>query len=53
MTFTLRSVRSQGRPLEDAFTIEDECSREVMRSSDAREGPRALMEERKPDFTGR
>jgi len=46
-------IRSQGRPLEDAFPIEDECSREVMRSSDAREGPRAFMEKRKPNFTGR
>ena len=46
-------VRSQGRPLEEAFTIEEECSREVMRSSDAREGPRAFMEKRKPNFTGR
>jgi enoyl-CoA hydratase/carnithine racemase len=45
-------VRSQGRPLQDAFTIEEECSREVMRSSDAREGPRAFMEKRKPNFTG-
>ena len=46
-------IRSQGRPLEDAFPIEDECSREVMRSSDAREGPRAFMEKRKANFTGR
>jgi enoyl-CoA hydratase len=46
-------LRSQGRPLDEAFVIEDECSREVMRSSDAREGPRAFMEKRKPNFTGR
>jgi len=45
-------IRSQGRPLEDAFAIEEACSREVMRSSDAREGPRAFMEKRKPNFTG-
>jgi enoyl-CoA hydratase len=46
-------VRSQGRALEEAFKIEEECSREVMRSADAREGPRAFMEKRKPNFTGR
>lgn len=46
-------VRSGGRPLDEAFAIEDGCSRDVMRSSDAREGPRAFMEKRKPNFTGR
>ena len=46
-------IRSQGRPLEEAFPIEDECTREVMRSSDAREGPRAFMEKRKANFTGK
>ncbi|MBI2963101.1 MAG: enoyl-CoA hydratase/isomerase family protein [Deltaproteobacteria bacterium] len=46
-------IRSQGRPLEEAFAIEEECSREVMRSADAREGPRAFMEKRRPNFTGR
>jgi enoyl-CoA hydratase len=46
-------IRSQGRPLAEAFTIEDECTREVMRSQDAREGPRAFMERRKPNFIGR
>jgi enoyl-CoA hydratase len=46
-------IRTQGRPLEEAFSIEDECAREVMRSSDAREGPRAFLEKRAPNFTGR
>ncbi len=46
-------IRSGGRPLEDAFAIEEECSKEVMRSADAREGPRAFMEKRKANFTGR
>ncbi len=46
-------IRSQGRPLEEAFPIEEECSRDVMRSADAREGPRAFMEKRKANFTGR
>jgi enoyl-CoA hydratase/carnithine racemase len=30
-------LRSGGRPLEDAFDIEDECARVVMRSEDARD----------------
>ena len=47
------AIRSQGRPWEEAFEIEDEATREVMRSSDAREGPRAFMEKRKANFTGR
>ena len=46
-------IRSQGRALAEAFAIEDECTREVMRSQDAREGPRAFMERRKPNFIGR
>jgi len=46
-------IRCQGRPLEAAFTIEDECVREVMRSADAREGPRAFVEKRTANFTGR
>ena len=46
-------IRSQGRPLDEAFAIEEECTREVMRSADAREGPRAFMERRKPNFLGR
>ncbi len=47
------AIRSQGMPFEDAFKIEETLAREVMRSSDAREGPRAFMEKRKPNFTGR
>ncbi len=43
-------VRGSGRPLEDAFAIEDECTRDVMRSADAREGARAFVGRRKPDF---
>jgi enoyl-CoA hydratase len=46
-------VRSNGRPLEEAFKIENECAAVVMASEDAREGPRAFMEKRKPAFTGR
>ena len=45
--------RCSGRPLEDAFKIENEVAREVMRSEDAKEGPRAFMEKRKPVYKGR
>jgi enoyl-CoA hydratase/carnithine racemase len=45
--------RTSGRPYEEAFKIENECAREVMRSEDAREGPRAFMEKRKPIYKGR
>jgi enoyl-CoA hydratase len=46
-------VRSSGLPIDDAFTLEDEAVRAVLRSEDAKEGPRAFMEKRKPDFKGR
>jgi enoyl-CoA hydratase len=45
--------RTSGRPLEEAFKIENECAREVMRSDDAKEGPRAFIEKRKPNYRGR
>lgn len=45
-------LRSSGLPLEQAYEIENECSAVVMRSQDAREGPRAFMEKREPVFRG-
>ena len=36
----------------EAFAIENEQSRKVMGSADAREGPRAFKAKRTPDFTG-
>jgi enoyl-CoA hydratase len=45
--------RTSGRPLEEAFDIENECARDVIRSEDAKEGPRAFMEKRKPVYHGR
>jgi enoyl-CoA hydratase len=45
-------VRSNGRPLEEAFAIETECTKENARTLDAREGPRAFMEKRDPVFRG-
>jgi enoyl-CoA hydratase len=46
-------VRSSGLSLEEGYAIEGSVVREVMRSEDAREGPRAFMEKRPPRFTGR
>jgi enoyl-CoA hydratase/carnithine racemase len=46
-------VGSSGRSIEDAFGIEDACIKVVLRSEDAREGSRAFMEKRSPNFTGR
>jgi len=41
-----------GLPLASAFALEDAAKREVLGSEDAREGPRAFMEKRKPRFVG-
>ena len=46
-------VRSSGRPLEEAFAIETQCTKENAAMDDAREGPRAFMEKRPPVFRGR
>ena len=43
---------ASGRPLEEAFGVEDQCIKVVLRSNDAREGSRAFMEKRKPNFSG-
>lgn len=45
-------IESSGRSLVDAFGIEDECIKILLRSNDAREGSRAFMEKRAPNFTG-
>lgn len=46
-------VRSSGCDLAQAFQIEQACQAVVMASEDAREGPRAFMERRRPCFWGR
>jgi enoyl-CoA hydratase len=46
-------VRSNGKPLEEAFAIETQCTKENAMTDDAKEGPRAFMEKRPPVFTGR
>lgn len=45
--------QSVGRPLEDGYRIETESMDRVMATEDAREGPRAFMQRRRPVFTGR
>ncbi len=46
-------IRTSGLPLEEAYKIESRLSRQVFRSDDAKEGPRAFMEKRPPRYTGR
>jgi enoyl-CoA hydratase/carnithine racemase len=46
-------VASSGRSLDEAFGVEDQCIKVVLRSEDAREGSKAFMEKRRPNFTGR
>ena len=46
-------IRTSGLPLDEGYKIENECAREVMRSEDAKEGPRAFIEKRAPRYTGR
>ena len=46
-------VRTSGLPLQDAFAIETQCTKENAAMDDAKEGPRAFMEKRAPVFTGR
>lgn len=46
-------LRSNGRPLEEGFAIETECTRQNAQTLDAREGPLAFMEKRDPVFQGR
>lgn len=41
-----------GRPEETGFALETAAMQEVMATTDAREGPAAFMERRKPDFRG-
>ncbi|MAE93036.1 MAG: enoyl-CoA hydratase [Deltaproteobacteria bacterium] len=45
-------IRSSGLSLDEGLAIENEVSAAVMSSKDAREGPRAFKEKRKPVFKG-
>ncbi|MQA07110.1 MAG: crotonase/enoyl-CoA hydratase family protein [Pseudonocardiaceae bacterium] len=47
----LRAIRdTEGMPEREAFELEAKLGMEVFASKDAREGPRAFAEKRKPDF---
>ncbi len=46
-------IRSSGLPLEEAYRVESESVAMVMQSEDAREGPRAFIEKRPPQYKGR
>jgi enoyl-CoA hydratase len=45
-------MRSSGLPLDQAYQVENDVSAVVMQSQDAREGPRAFTQKRKPEFIG-
>jgi enoyl-CoA hydratase len=47
------ALRCAGTTLEESFRIESELRPIIENSEDAREGPRAFMEKRKPTFKGR
>jgi enoyl-CoA hydratase len=46
-------MEANGLPLDAGYRLEDRTKKAVFASADAREGPRAFMEKRKPDYQGR
>jgi enoyl-CoA hydratase len=50
----LRVIReTEGMPEDEAFALEARMGRAVFASDDAREGPRAFAEKRRPEFRDR
>jgi enoyl-CoA hydratase/carnithine racemase len=45
-------LHASGRPILDGFAAEDEQIKTILRSKDAREGAKAFIEKRIPQFTG-
>jgi enoyl-CoA hydratase len=46
-------LRCLALPLDDAYKLEQEISSTVFQSEDAKEGPKAFAEKRKPNWQGR
>ena len=46
-------IRALSLSLDDGFRLENEAAHEVLATEDAKEGPRAFMEKRKPRYIGR
>jgi enoyl-CoA hydratase/carnithine racemase len=45
-------IETSGRTIDEAFGVENDCIRVLLRSNDAREGSKAFMEKRPANFTG-
>jgi enoyl-CoA hydratase len=45
-------IESSGRSIPEGFAAEDDAIKVILRSKDAREGSKAFMEKRAPNFTG-